>query len=758
MDTVFKLSAPAQQCPATIINLSSHFIQHKHTQVLSKGFKYIPKPRQIDKKDLEQTFQQYSRRIKLQFYWYNKSNKSKASKFPIPSKWTPPEDSIDPKILEELENLQKELGNINLSNKCNSNAKISEVQALNQLKLKKHIIFKPADKGSSIVIQNTQNYIKEANRQLSNPLHYKQIKDQISHQDHSRINKILSKLKNNEYLSKKELEFTQPDPQGRPRTLYFMPKIHKNVVSWPNPLIPPARPIVSDVSSDTYNLSILIDYFLAPFSKIHNSYIKDTPDFLNKIRNTKPPNNCLLITLDVESLYTNIDNNQGLQAISEILRDNPQPNRPDTEFLELIEICLNNNDFHFNGQWFLQIYGTSMGKKFSPHYADIFMAHFENRALSKCHKPPHTYFRYLDDIFIIWTHTREDFQQFFLTFNNHNPSIKFKATIESNAITFLDVTIFKGHNFYTDNILDTKVHFKPTDTHELLHKSSYHPKHTFAGILKSQIIRFHRICNNKTDFESACNTLFPVLHQRGYSRGFTKKVLQDTLFHLEPDTHNNELTVFPCETPQCKFHQYLTPRKQIEYNNTTIKITDEMDCSSKNVIYSIQCTLCRKIYIGQTSNTLRDRFNAHKHTIKNNINKTLANHINSCIRIFKHSHHSLPLSITPICTLPIDEDKDRNTVNLIMKETEIIMKLKTYQPHGINDNKEAQHSIPLTLKYSDNTGTIVNTFKTHHYNIQKQFKTVFRTPILNAHIRNKNITDILVSANLSKHLQNVNTK
>jgi len=35
--------------------------------------------------------------------------------------------------------------------------------------------------------------------------------------------------------------------------------------------------------------------------------------------------------------------------------------------------------------------------------------------------------------------------------------------------------------------------FKPTDTHQLLHGSSYHPKHTTKGILKSQILRFKRI-------------------------------------------------------------------------------------------------------------------------------------------------------------------------------------------------------------------------------------------------------------------------
>ena len=64
---------------------------------------------------------------------------------------------------------------------------------------------------------------------------------------------------------------------------------------------------------------------------------------------------------------------------------------------------------------------------------------------------------------------------------------------------FLDTVVYKGKRFKETGTFDTKVYFKPTDTLELLHNKSHHPNHTFKGLIKSQILRYVRICNNKQD-------------------------------------------------------------------------------------------------------------------------------------------------------------------------------------------------------------------------------------------------------------------
>ena len=98
---------------------------------------------------------------------------------------------------------------------------------------------------------------------------------------------------------------------------------------------------------------------------------------------------------------------------------------------------LKNNDFSFNNEWFLQVGGTAMGEKFAPNYTNIFMAKWESQALDKCLKKPQCYFRYLDDIFLVWPHSREEFTEFFNILNSHHPNIKLKSNIEKKpSISF----------------------------------------------------------------------------------------------------------------------------------------------------------------------------------------------------------------------------------------------------------------------------------------------------------------------------------
>ena len=89
--------------------------------------------------------------------------------------------------------------------------------------------------------------------------------------------------------------------------------------------MPPGRPIISDCGSESYKTAEYIDHFLQPIASKHASYIKDTTDFLAKLRQVKVKPDTLLITMDVESMYTNIDHDSGLAAVRKAFLEKPRP-------------------------------------------------------------------------------------------------------------------------------------------------------------------------------------------------------------------------------------------------------------------------------------------------------------------------------------------------------------------------------------------------------------------------------------------------
>lgn len=230
------------------------------------------------------------------------------------------------------------------------------------------------------------------------------------------VEKIINSLHQKKFINIKQRNYLLGSAEPRGRLFYMLPKIHKDPAKWSIPFqVPPGRPIVSDCDSETYYTAEYLDYFLNPLSIRHASYIKDTYDFVEKVKQIEVPVDAFLFSIDIDSLYTNIDIREGINSIRRIFQKYPDKRRPDKELLQLLEINLMRNDFEFNGEFYLQIKGTAMGKNFAPAYANIFMAEWETSALEKCVKKPLYYYRFLDDIWGVWQHPERDFEVFLRT-------------------------------------------------------------------------------------------------------------------------------------------------------------------------------------------------------------------------------------------------------------------------------------------------------------------------------------------------------
>lgn len=301
---------------------------------------------------------------------------------------------------------------------------------------------------------------------MNNHQHYIKLSHSLQDETQAQLISIFQNLQYKGYINQKQKEYLiGPNPP------------HKNPEAWTVPFeVPQGHPIVSDCSSESYNSAQYIDHLLNPLSQMHDSYLKDIYGFIEKIKNKSFSKHAFVFTADVESLYTNIDTDLGLDAVGKLFRRFPDNLRPNDEILQLLKVNLTRNDFEFNGEHFLQVHRTAMGKKFAPTYANIYMADWEATLFLGLSVTPDLYFRYLDDIFGVWSQSPLAFEQFITTANNHHPTIKLTAQTHNDMINFLDTTVFFTSVGADGNKkLLAKIYFKPTDTHSLLHKQIFIP-------------------------------------------------------------------------------------------------------------------------------------------------------------------------------------------------------------------------------------------------------------------------------------------
>ena len=118
---------------------------------------------------------------------------------------------------------------------------------------------------------------------------------------------------------------------------------------------------------------------------------------------------------------------------------------------------------------------------------------------------------------------------------------------------------------------------------------------------------------------------------------------------------------FKCARKRCNTFPFIHNADKITGPKRSIKITDRFTCTSANVIYCITCTLCKKIYIGETGRRLGDRFREHLRDVERNdkdATKPVARH---CNLPYHSSQHMT------ICGLSLHQGNTESRENLEQK-------------------------------------------------------------------------------------------
>ena len=95
------------------------------------------------------------------------------------------------------------------------------------------------------------------------------------------------------------------------------------------------------------------------------------------------PENTVLVSMDVTSLYTNIPHEEGVTTVCHAYEDNYGNKAPiPSKYLrKMLYLILTENSFQFCGSNYLQTHGTAMGTKVAVAFANIFIARVEKQIL-----------------------------------------------------------------------------------------------------------------------------------------------------------------------------------------------------------------------------------------------------------------------------------------------------------------------------------------------------------------------------------------
>ena len=379
------------------------------------------------------------------------------------------------------------------------------------------------DKNLGFAALYTAHYEELVLAHLQNPETYQLCKNSIDSIT-SNTKSSLMKLKNHfkPYLNPAELQFINKQLPIESNFPCFkgMPKIHKKGKLNIRPIVTSfnwyTRPIALILNERIKNLTTEPLPFIL---KSSNELIPQLPKILNIDE--------LLITIDIKSMYPSIDRTKLIEALEIYF-----PNDPLLPIL--LKFILNNSYCQFNDKPYLQIQGIPMGDNASVCLANLFCSVFLDQTIANCRYITQ-YYRYIDDIFIIWNGPREEIQPFIDFWDTLSSLTLELVDVSASKINYLDITIYK--ETYT-NILHTSLFHKPISKFNYLSPSSCHPPHILSGWIYAEIQRHYRLNTNPTIRFIKLYDFKKKLLTRGYKYYFLDPIFDKAKKHyFTPDTN-----------------------------------------------------------------------------------------------------------------------------------------------------------------------------------------------------------------------------
>ena len=224
-------------------------------------------------------------------------------------------DRISDISSQDRTNLRQKVATSVHACKKQENISKAEKQALTRLRKDKTIVIAQADKTKEPVVLDKSDYQAKVQNHLDDSNTYEKIQNNPQSKIQYKVNRLLSKLKEEKKISKQQYDRMYCSTAVTPK-FYGLIKTHKEN----NPI----RPIISFIGSPTYQISKFLSSLLTPFTNLSDCKLKNSIEAKECLKTTNLDPREILVSFDVKSLFTSIPINLARECVENCLSKNDQ--------------------------------------------------------------------------------------------------------------------------------------------------------------------------------------------------------------------------------------------------------------------------------------------------------------------------------------------------------------------------------------------------------------------------------------------------
>ncbi|XP_076047252.1 uncharacterized protein LOC143028763 [Oratosquilla oratoria] len=175
-----------------------------------------------------------------------------------------------------------------------------ETKALAELRRDRSIIVLTSDKGRSTVVMDKKDYDQKALALLQDTQTYTIVPQDPTKKVQAKVERELKELREKRIINDDEWKKMRPGDSTIPK-IYGLPKVYKEVI--------PLRPIVAFRNSPTYHLASYLAKLLRPLVTKSPHMLQNSADFIERIKGLNLRRGDVLVSFDVQSMFTSIPRN-----------------------------------------------------------------------------------------------------------------------------------------------------------------------------------------------------------------------------------------------------------------------------------------------------------------------------------------------------------------------------------------------------------------------------------------------------------------